>query len=149
MVYFPLKVFKLICEFCDDRLEQRQKFLWSLITPTNEHLPNEFFMLSATAVKFPIRLEFGKPAIECSPPIFYNYLQNRNNLLSSMWQEGYNIIDFIPTMTWYADPSSCRWRRHVLTNNFYATDGIMYPEPSDMDNNALEKVNNSDKYMFW
>ena len=145
MVFLPSKVFKLICEFCDDRLERRQRFLWSLITPTNEHLPNEFFMLAAQAIKFPIRLEYGEKEIECSPPIFYNYLRYRNGSWFGC-APGYSIIDFVPQMTWYADPSPCRWRRHVLTNNFYATDGIMYPKSSD---NITNVCNNSDIYMFW
>tara|TARA_B100001093_G_C26459048_1_gene855627 strand:+ start:253 stop:690 length:438 start_codon:yes stop_codon:yes gene_type:complete len=33
MVLFPKNVFKLICQYCDDRIEKRQKRLWRSIVP--------------------------------------------------------------------------------------------------------------------
>ena len=33
MVLFPKHVFKLICRYCDDRIEKRQKRLWNRIIP--------------------------------------------------------------------------------------------------------------------
>ena len=33
MVLFPKHVFKVICRYCDDRIEKRQKRLWNRIIP--------------------------------------------------------------------------------------------------------------------
>ena len=33
MVLFPKNVFKHICQYCDDRIEKRQKRLWNKIIP--------------------------------------------------------------------------------------------------------------------
>ena len=33
MVYFPQETFSNILEYCDDRIEQKQRYLWSKIKP--------------------------------------------------------------------------------------------------------------------
>ena len=33
MILFPKHIFKLICQYCDDRIEKRQKRLWNRIIP--------------------------------------------------------------------------------------------------------------------
>ena len=61
MVYFPKETFSNILEYCDDRVEQKQRYLWSKIKPGR-------FIAYEPSTSF-----FGEEYISCDY-VFYDEL---------------------------------------------------------------------------
>ena len=70
MVHFPKEVFGTILDYCDDRVEKKQRYLWSCIEPCREVSVGEHGMFNNIQI-YCMSNDLWCDASVCSKIVYY------------------------------------------------------------------------------